>query len=491
MTRKSLAGSAKHKQPSLLSPGIFCFTAEEVTDFAKSLGSKISLNSWRKVNSWLAAQLARPKLEVDTVSLLETQGWFIEPDTGNISHNNGRFFSITGVQVRHRTPSGELEWDQPLIDQPEIGILGILVKRIRGVLHFCLQAKEEPGNLNSVQLSPTVQATYSNYTCAHGGARPMFLEHFLAPAQGKLLFARLQSEDGGRFLHKSNRNMLVKTEHYTSVDLPEGFIWLTLAQISGLLKRDNLLHATTRSVLSAVMIAAEGASKASSSKKNVTQHPERFVRTVDDALQWLDDVKASNHILIKRKNLNELMEWGMDRDGSFSHNEGRFFRVIGVRATSPVREVNSWSQPVLDNPGQGVIGLLVREEEGERFFLMQAKAEVGNQGIVQIAPTVQFTPGNYLGNKKLPKPFLFDEFNDNDRFPLLFENFQSEEGARFYKESHLHRILLLPKGSELPLPPEFRWISAVHLNFLLGMGERVNSCARSILSCLLCLGSEK
>ena len=32
-----------------------------------------------------------------------------------------------------------------------------------------MQAKVEPGNINSIQLSPTLQATRSNYTKAHGG----------------------------------------------------------------------------------------------------------------------------------------------------------------------------------------------------------------------------------------------------------------------------------------------------------------------------------
>lgn len=484
------APAAQHKFTAALPPGIFCFDAEETAALSRSLSSKTALHSERHVNSWLAAQLARPKLEVATVSLKETSGWHIEPDTGNICHETGRFFSITGVHVRHRTLSGELEWDQPLIDQPETGILGILVKKIRGVLHFCLQAKEEPGNINSVQLSPTVQATYSNYTCVHGGSRPLFLEHFLAVPRERRLFARLQSEDGGRFLYKSNRNMLVRVDDNLSIDLPEGFIWLTLAQIARLLRHENLLHATTRSVLSVAFIVANSKFTPPSPRKGAVQSGEGFIRSIDDAFQWLDDARASNHILVKRTGLGELQEWGLDRDGSFSHNEGRFFRVIGARVSSPSREVSSWCQPVLDNPGQGVIGLLVRECRGERFYLLQAKAEVGNRSLVQLAPTVQFTPGNYLGNSKLPKPFLFDEFNHLGRFPLLFENLQSEEGARFFKEAHLHRILLLPEGTELALPPDFRWISAAHLACLLGMGEKVNSCARSILACLLCLGGE-
>jgi oxidase EvaA len=175
----------------------------------------------------------------------------------------------------------------------------------------------------------------------------------------------------------------------------------------------------------------------------------------------------------------------MDRDGSFSHEEGRFFRVVGLDVTSSGREVSVWHQPILDNPGTGIIGILTKVTDGERYFLMQAKAEPGNRSLVQIGPTVQFTPGNYIGNAKLPKPFLFDEFCRPEQFQLLYQSTQSEEGARFYQESHVHRILTLPEGVELDPPAEFRWLSLATIHFCISLGETVNSCARSVLALML------
>ena len=54
-------------------------------------------------------------------------------------------------------------WNQPLIIQKEVGILGILKKRYKSTDYYLLQAKIEPGNTDNIQLSPTVQATKSNY----------------------------------------------------------------------------------------------------------------------------------------------------------------------------------------------------------------------------------------------------------------------------------------------------------------------------------------
>jgi oxidase EvaA len=461
-------------------PGI---SPDDCREFHRSLNVKTALHSDRNLERWVTSILLSPKLKISTISLQAMQGWSVDAATGDISHNTGRFFSLTGIHVRHRTLTGEIEWDQPIIDQPEVGILGIIVKKIRGVLHFCLQAKEEPGNINSVQLSPTVQATFSNYTMAHGGNPPKLIEYFLDRTKGRVVYAKLQTEDGGRFLYKSNRNMIVQVDDHELEALPEGFIWVTLRQIGRLLRKDNLVHACTRSILAALLCPAGTAGKT----RGATAKP--VDGTADSSpgalIQWLDDQKAANHFLIKRRSLNALKEWGMDRDGSFSHEEGRFFRLIGIDVALSEREVLSWNQPILDNAGTGVIGILTKVENGERYFLMQAKADPGNRSLVQIGPTVQFNPGNYVGNKKLLKPFLYDEFCHPQQLQLLHESTQSEEGARFYQEVHTHRILALPQGEELYPPEEFRWISQSAIHFFISLGETVNSCARSVLSLML------
>lgn len=429
------------------------------------------------VDSWIEARLANCRLRVTPVPLDSMERWTVDPVSGNISHDTGRFFSFKGVEVRHRTPSGELEWDQPIIEQPEIGILGIIAKMIGGVLHFCLQAKEEPGNINSVQLSPTVQATFSNYTRAHGGAAPPFVEYFLSPPPDSLLFGKLQTEDGGRFLFKSNRNMIVRVGDDDLAVLPDGFIWLTLRQIVLLMKRDNLVHATTRSVLSSLLLP-----DASSRGKAL---PECSGVSLAETIQWLDDRKAANHMLVTRKGLNDLREWTHGDEGEFCHQEGRFFKVMGISVAAADREVQGWCQPILANQQPGVVGMLLKVEQGQRFFLVQAKAEAGNRTVVQLGPTAQFSTHNYLNNPRLHKPFLFNEFSSPARFPLLAESMQAEEGARFFRETNCHRVLMLPEGEKIDLPEDFRWLPEEEIRFFLNLGECVNSCARSIIACLI------
>ena len=67
-------------------------------------------------------------------------------------------------------------WDHPIIVQKELGILGIIKDKVKN--KYLLQAKVEPGNKNKLQLSPTVQATKSNYERVHGGKKIPYLNIF-------------------------------------------------------------------------------------------------------------------------------------------------------------------------------------------------------------------------------------------------------------------------------------------------------------------------
>ena len=85
-----------------------------------------------------------------------------------------------------------------------------------------MQAKIEPGNINVVQLSPTLQATKSNYTQVHQGNAPFYLDYFLSERKDvTVLLDQLQSEQGARFLKKRNRNMIVEIN--SEIELKDNF----------------------------------------------------------------------------------------------------------------------------------------------------------------------------------------------------------------------------------------------------------------------------
>ncbi len=153
------------------------------------------------------------------------------------------FFSITGL--RATTPNGD-RMEQPVIIQSEIGYLGIICKVFKETLYFLMQAKIEPGNLNKVQLSPTIQAIKSNFTQRHGGAKPAYLEYFTSAAPEELIVDQMQSEQSSRFYQK--RNIVIRTER--EVPPTENQRWMTLGQFKALMRHDNLVNMDTRTVLS-------------------------------------------------------------------------------------------------------------------------------------------------------------------------------------------------------------------------------------------------
>jgi len=201
------------------------------------------------VLAWIEDRKKAVFVNIEKIKFADLKEWKLDQHKGNLHHNSGRFFSIEGIEVN--TNAGEVKhWCQPIIKQPEIGLLGILTKEIDGILYFLLQAKIEPGNINFVQLAPTLQATESNFKQVHKGNKPEFLEYFINPDQDAVMLNQLQSEQGARFLKKRNRNIIVYTKD--KIKERDDFIWLTLGQIKKLMAHDNLVNMDTRTVISGI-----------------------------------------------------------------------------------------------------------------------------------------------------------------------------------------------------------------------------------------------
>lgn len=190
---------------------------------------------------------------IEIVPLNAMESWHCKEDV--ICHSTGRFFSIKPYCFeRQMIVTGEYvkSWCQPVISQPEIGFLGFLTFIDDGLLKFIVQMKIEPGNEGYIQLSPTIQATKSNFEQVHGGKEPNFLRYFKdVGANSMVLYDQIQSEQGSRFFRKRNRNMLVYSENIDEGQMDkERFVALTLLDLKNLMQIDNVVNMDTRTVLS-------------------------------------------------------------------------------------------------------------------------------------------------------------------------------------------------------------------------------------------------
>jgi len=223
-----------------------------INTMVESIRDDNQINKLDYVIEWFNKKREESDMIVEKIGVKDLEKWNIEEKTGNLSHNSKGFFEIIGVKVSNTFDRevGKEGWTQPMIAKNPGGILGILMKKINGIPHYLLQAKAEPGNIGKLQLSPTLQATTSNLLKAHGGKLPLFAEYFDESNNLKIIYAKWQSEDGGRFHLKSNYNMIVEIDETKEMDIPDYFIWITLYQIKQLLKIENFVGPHVRGIIS-------------------------------------------------------------------------------------------------------------------------------------------------------------------------------------------------------------------------------------------------
>ncbi|GAA1865668.1 NDP-hexose 2,3-dehydratase family protein [Actinomadura bangladeshensis] len=417
----------------------------------------------RDAADWLAARRRACGARVRRIPFADLDGWSFAADTGDLRHRSGRFFSVTGLEVVRPTA----QWEQPIIVQPEIGILGILAREFDGVLHFLLQAKMEPGNPNLVQLSPTVQATRSNYTKTHGGAAVKYLEYFLRRDRHRVLTDVLQSEHGSWFFRKRNRNMIVEVDEDVPVD--DDFRWLTLGQLGALLHRDNLVNMDARTVLASAPMPYSD---------------RRALSSDDGLLSWFTGERARHDVLARLTPLRDVAGWRRD-DHSVHRADHRFFRVMAVSVEGAGREVASWTQPLFEPVGPGIVGFAYRVFDGVPHLLVHARVEGGFLDTAELGPTVQAVPANYAHLPAARRPPFLDLMLNADPADIRYSAVHSEEGGRFLNAES--RYLIVETGeSTTPAeaPPGYHWVTPGQLNWLAGHSRYVNVQARTLLAVL-------
>jgi oxidase EvaA len=450
------------------------------------LESELADESLDDFDAWFTARREAHRFVVKRIPFADLQQWSFDARDGFLSHASGKFFSIRGLRVR--TNHGPVaEWDQPIINQPEIGILGIVSSVRGGVRRFLMQAKMEPGNVNTLQLSPTVQATRSNYTRVHGGRRPTYLECFTDRGASKVIVDQLQSEQGARFLRKRNRNILVDV----AGDLPlhEDFFWLTLGQIRRLLTKDNIVNMDARTVLACAPVRADAAALAGAGRvhgfgKDVlvsASSEDAGLHSMDDVLSWLSEMKSRAEMEIETIPLRDLRGWSRDAD-EIRHESGRHFSVVAVSVQAGSREVVSWTQPLLRHFSVGVTGFLAKKIGGTLHFLARASVEPGNLDVADVGPTVAVS-GSADGSWAEPRPPFLDRFLDAPAGSVRYAAVQSEEGGRFYHFQNRYMFVEVPASEELPIPEDFIWMTLAQLRELTRFGV-VNIEARDLLACL-------
>ena len=438
-----------------------------------------------EVLAWIERRNHAVDVSISEVPFSKLNGWGFDPKTGNLCHDSGKFFSIVGIDV-YKNQDGITRWQQPIINQPEVGYLGILCKEFDGVLYFLLQAKIEPGNVNCVQLSPTLQATRSNYTCVHGGRRPAYLDYFRNAKQEQVVLDQLQSEQGARFFRKRNRNIIIRVDE--EMEASEDFRWLTLGQIKKLMSYDNTVNMDTRTVLSGLRFHEDERLLHDVKPSEigealfVSERHSDGEMTINDILHRVSELKSRYELIVDKIPLNHVSDWKVSHT-EIVREDRRFFRILGVDVRIANREVSTWSQPIVQPMQEGLCVLFVQKRRGVLHFLLQAKVECGNFDVVEFAPTIQCLTGDFRQVSHPPmlvRPFL----NGDIKGRILFDTKQSEEGGRFYHEQNRNVIMFLDEDFQLDVPDSFLWLTLGQIKEFLRFNNYLNIQVRSLIASL-------
>ena len=441
--------------------------------------------STEDILEWIAEKNSITKVNITKMNYdYSGEDWHYDPASGDIHNKTGSFFQIKGLQ---KIEDSKVLFEQPIIIQNEIGYLGIIGKEIDGVLYFLMQAKIEPGNVNKIQISPTIQATKSNFMQAHGGKVPAYLEYFSNKKNYEIIVDQIQSEQSSRFLGKRNRNIIIVVDD--EIEVLDSHRWMTLGQIKQLMQYDNLVNMDTRTVISCIPFSLRDISYKELSHIRSLFRDETFFnsmffgnsgREINKIYQYMNEIKMLDKTEIKLVDIFSLKNWRFDDHGEYCSNDGEF-RIVYCNIEIEGREVRRWEQPLLEAEGQSTFGLMFCDENGIRKYLIQTKSEVGCFDIIEVGPSVQLGPHEKISS--LIDALFISNLSDNKG--IIFNGLFSEEGGRFYQEQNRNVLMEINKKDlPDPLPDGYFWADYQTLNILIQFNNCLNIQLRNLLSIL-------
>ena len=141
-------------------------------------------------------------------------------------------------------------WEQPLIQALGRAVFGVFTCVDEGIRKFLVRVRHEIGCFDGVELAPVVQMEPSNPRNRLDSIESLFFEK-MEKGVGITTDVVL-SEEGGRFYHEENRNVIIEIEKNEIETLPEGVFWLDYATISEMIQFNNNVNIQLRNLISLI-----------------------------------------------------------------------------------------------------------------------------------------------------------------------------------------------------------------------------------------------
>ena len=402
---------------------------------------------------WLKSQKKNNKIRIRKKKIDLLKDWIFKDNI--IFHKSKNFFSIKAFLFQQKNKKRF----QPLILQKEHGILGIIKQNKKGKDYYLLQSKIEPGNINGIQISPTVQATKSNYLRKHGGKKTLFLNYFLKQQKKIKIVSKIKlSEQGSRFLNKKNWNILLETDKI-NIPLKKNYCWLTKENIRYLINKKNMLNMDTISVLSSAI------------KKNLNENLITSNNNLKNRLNQFDKkIKSTRKII----SFDNLRGWKIKKN-SISDIKKKYFSIFFIDVIANLREVNKWEQPILSDHSSSLNGFLVSKINNTIHYLLKI---INEPGFDQSKYTSTIFEKNFNLNSRKNIKFL-SFFKKNN---CLMNLVNSDEGGRFLNNQTRNLINEIKDYKKINLNKNFIWASHNQVIDLIKQ-NKITIEARNLFAC--------
>ena len=433
-----------------------------------------------ELRDWLALERSDIAMTVTRISAEQCEPW-VRTEI-NFFRADRRFFSIQ-------------QKSSLFINQPEVGILAFLFFRESSSVRTLIQAKPEPGNTFITQIAPSIQATKSNYSRAHGGSETVYLKDLLSLINqpGLVVNDTLQSEHGYRFWRKLNRNISAFTTH--PLIAHQHFKSVSVRSLLSMLHDDFAINTDARSVLASSRwqsLMDEGATPFSQDKSDWAMSLMKSYNANSQfgiALNLLNKSrKEGNPREIPNRALSAISHQGETQSivDEFNHNNSiEFFGI-----TSDSREVSNWNQPLYLQRESDKQVLLCRSSTEGLQFLLKTRSEPGLVNRVEFG-----TSFNESDLNTKPDSRTIHVVQEVKRVIQLSSPVirceQSDEGGRFFMNICEYSVFYLDKASLLKYSDAdlgdrgYFWANLRTIQALCSTGGLTTNELRSAVSLLL------
>jgi dTDP-4-dehydro-6-deoxy-alpha-D-glucopyranose 2,3-dehydratase len=200
---------------------------------------------------------------------------------------------------------------------------------------------------------------------------------------------------------------------------------------------------------------------------------------------WLEVRRRTVRFKAELIGLDEVRGWSRNGRGNVYHQTRQFFGIEGARIESgELREVASWDQPIYTQPEGGILAMVARESTGKGIeFLLGAKAEPGNIGILQFSPSIQATWSNIRRAHHGKRPPLVEVLSAEKGVRIVYRAQHNEEGGRFWQKSNENIVAFLddPCVIETDLAP-YCWASLTQIKELALIDNILNPFVKTIVA---------